>query len=83
MPDWTPPFHLFEGASIRKVNGLYLLAYCRAVRKNQTARKGSARSAGLTAITPSGILPWAADGPTAVLWSTTEVRSWSTPIPVN
>jgi hypothetical protein len=40
MPDWTPPFHLFEGASIRKVNGLYLLAYCRAVRKNQTAREG-------------------------------------------
>lgn len=40
MPDWTPPFHVFEGASIRKVRGVYLLAYCRAVRTNQTAREG-------------------------------------------
>jgi len=40
MPDWVAPFHVFEGASIRKVNDMYLLAYCRAVRPTQTSTSG-------------------------------------------
>ena len=37
MPDWREPFYMFEGASIRKVNDLYILAYCRAIRTSATA----------------------------------------------
>ncbi|MCL2009660.1 MAG: hypothetical protein FWG71_03830 [Synergistaceae bacterium] len=40
MPDWTAPFYMFEGSSMRKVNGTYLMSYCRAVRPNQTSTSG-------------------------------------------
>ncbi|MDR0424734.1 MAG: family 43 glycosylhydrolase [Clostridiales Family XIII bacterium] len=40
MPDWDAPFHMFEGSSMRKVNGVYLMAYCRAVRPSQTSTVG-------------------------------------------
>jgi hypothetical protein len=40
MPDWTAPFYMFEGSSMRKVNGVYLMAYCRAVRPTQTSTEG-------------------------------------------
>jgi hypothetical protein len=29
MPDWNAPFYMFEGSSMRKVNGTYIMAYCR------------------------------------------------------
>jgi hypothetical protein len=38
MPDWNAPFYMFEGSSIRKVNGIYIMAYCRGYpRATQTS----------------------------------------------
>lgn len=40
MPDWVAPFYMFEGSSMRKVNNMYIMAYCRAVRPTQTSTSG-------------------------------------------
>lgn len=60
LPDWTAPFHMFEGASIRKVNGFYMLNYCRGERTARTATNNISEIGWAYSESPFG--PWTYGG---------------------
>ncbi len=60
LPDWDAPFYMFEGASIRKVNGFYMLNYCRGERAERTATNNISEIGWAYSQSPFG--PWTYGG---------------------